>query len=152
MVYFGLFISLCGFHIWAFLFIFVAFYFLFLVGSLWSRTGFHFFSFVGGSGVLSHRAYSGDILFFVGSLLHRRKTFSGFVGLTSPRGGKGPYFSFLTLRPGLLLCSDLYFFCNHGIQHTHTHTHTHPFSAAAPPFVGTLQLLTSGARIFFATP
>ena len=72
MVYFGLFISLCGFHIWAFLLIFMALYFLFLVDSLWSRTGFHFFSFVGGSGVLSHRAYSGDILFFVGSLLQRR--------------------------------------------------------------------------------
>ena len=154
LVYFGLFISLCGFHIWAFLLIFVALYFLFLVDSLWSRNGFHFFSFVGGSGVLSHRAYSGDILFFVGSLLQRRKIHSDFVGLTSPRGGKGPYFSFLTLRPGLLLCSDLSFFCNHGIQqHTHTHTHdthdnTHPFSAPPPPFVGTLQLPTSGAHIF----
>ena len=95
--------------------------------------GFHFFSFVGGSGVLSHRAYLGTFLFFVGSLLQRRKTLSDFVGLTSPRGGKGPYFSILTLRPGLLLCSDLSFFCNHGIQqHTHTHTHTYLFPRAVP--------------------
>ena len=73
--------------------------------------------------MLSHRAYLGDIIFFVGSLLQRRKQHSDFVGLTSPLGGKGLYFSFLTLRPGLLLCSDLSFFCNHGIQqHTHTHT------------------------------
>ena len=89
--------------------------------SLRPLIGFHFFSFVGGSRVLSHRAYSGDFLFFVGSLLQRRKIHSDFVGLSSPRGGKGPYFSFLPLRPGLLLCSDLSFFCNHGIQHTQTH-------------------------------
>ena len=102
--------------------------------SLLPLIGFHFFSYVGGSGVLSHRAYSGDFLFFVGSLLQRRKIHSDFIGLTLPRGGKGPYFSFLTLRPGLLFCSDLSFFCNHGIQQ---HTHTHQFSChgtkARPP-------------------
>ena len=92
-----------------------------LSGMAWTWISF-LFLLSGGSGVLSHRAYLGDILFFVGSLLQRRKIHSDFVGLTSPRGGKGPYISFLTLRPGLLLCSDLYFFCNHGIQHTHTHT------------------------------
>ena len=73
---------------------------------------FIFFSFVGGLRGAEPSSLLGDILFFVGSLLQRRKVHSDFVGLTSPRGGKRPYFSFLTLRPGLLLCSDLSFFCN----------------------------------------
>ena len=73
---------------------------------------FIFVLLLGGLGVLSHQACSGDILFFIGSLLQRRKTRSDFAGLTLPLGGKGPYFSFLTSHPGLLLCSDLYFFCN----------------------------------------
>ena len=96
-----------------------SFAFLYIV---WRGVALDFISFLlsGGSGVLSHRAYFGDFLFFVGSLLQRRKIHSDFIGFTSPRGGKKPYFSFLTLRPGLLLCSDLSFFCNHGIQHTHT--------------------------------
>ena len=86
-----------------------SFAFLYIV---WRGVALDFISFLllGGSGVLSHRAYFGDFLFFVGSLLQRRKLHSDFVGFTSPRGGKKPYFSFLTLRPGLLLCSDLSFF------------------------------------------
>ena len=67
------------------------------------------FLFVGGSGVLSHRAYFGDILFFIVSLLQRRRTLSDFGGLTLAIDGKKQYFSFSTLRPGLLLCSDLCF-------------------------------------------
>ena len=68
--------------------------------SLRPLIGFYFFSFVGGSGVLSHRAYSGDFLFFVDSLLQRRTVHSDFVGLTSPRGGKGPYIFFFDIASG----------------------------------------------------
>ena len=48
MVYFGLFISLYGFHIWAFLLVFVALYFLFWVIPCGLELDFIFFSFVGG--------------------------------------------------------------------------------------------------------
>ena len=114
-------------------FFLVVFCWLYIVDLSWSSIAFLYivqhrvdldfisFSFFGVLRVLSHWAYSGDILFFVGSLLQRRKIHSDFVGFTSPRGGKGPYFSFLTLRPGLLLCSDLSFSVIMEFNNTHTH-------------------------------
>ena len=77
---------------------------LFLMGMI---SDFIFFSFVGGLRVAEPLSLIwGHPFFCFGSLLQRRKTFSDFVGLTSPQGGKGSYitfFFFLTLRPGLLL-------------------------------------------------
>ena len=95
---------------------------------------FIFFSFVGGLRGAEPSSLLGDFLFFIGSLLQRRKIHSDFVGLTSPRGGKGPYLSFLTLRPGLLLVVTCIFSVIMEFN-THTHTHTHTFSRPRGEFL-----------------